>query len=107
MDLPLQHPPGHPICPGSLPIQSKDKAPKQAARGPPHPGTLIPCLDLSKFKPQYTEQDEEQAHEWGFTNTDPNSMWKINTQGLILLPEAPVYPIPNTYMKRPITEGML
>ena len=27
----------------------------------------------------------------GFTDIDPNSIWKINTQGMVLLPKALVY----------------
>ena len=73
--------------------QTADKAARQAVRRLPHLRLLIPYSDLSKFKPQYIEQDEEWAYEWGFTNTDPNSMWKVNTHGVILLPEGLVYPI--------------
>ena len=50
-------------------------------------------MDLSKLKPHYTEWHEEWAHEWEFTSTDPNSMWKVNAHGMILLPETLVYPI--------------
>ena len=73
--------------------QTADEEARQAAGGPPHLRILIPCLDLSKFKPHYTERDEEQAHEWGFSNTDPNSIWKFNIHGKILLSKALVYPI--------------
>ena len=72
--------------------QTADKAGRQAAGGLPHLGVLIPCLDLSKFKPHYIERDEE-CDWWGFTDIDPNSIWKINTHGMILLHEALVYPI--------------
>ena len=80
--------------------QTADKAARQAVRRLPHLRLLIPYSDLSKFKPQYIEQDEEWAYGWGFTNTDPNSIWKIDTHGTILLSETLVYPIPssNTYM---------
>ena len=66
--------------------QTADKAARQAVRRLPHLRLLIPYSDLSKFKPQYIEQDEEWAYGWGFTNTDPNSIWKIDTHGMILLP---------------------
>ena len=78
-----------------------DKAARQAAREPPHLGALVRCLDLSEFKPHYTEQNEEWAHEWGFTNTGPNTMQKSDARGMILLPEALVYPSSNTYRKGP------
>ena len=54
--------------------QAANSAARQAARGLPWLGVLIPSLDLSKFKLHYMEQDKEQAHEGGFTNTDLNSM---------------------------------
>ena len=73
--------------------QTADKAGSQAARELPRLGVLILCLDLSKFRPLYTKGDEEWDCEWGFTNIYPNSIWKINTQGTILLPEVQVYPI--------------
>lgn len=56
-------------------------------------GALITHVNLSEFRPQYSEEKEEHAQEWGFTNTDPNLMWKINTHGLLLLSEALVCPI--------------
>lgn len=73
--------------------RAADKAAKQAAQNTSILGVLIPHVNLSEFKPQYSEKDEECAQEWGFTNTDPNSMWKINAHGMILLPEALVCPI--------------
>ena len=75
--------------------QTADKAARPAAKEPPCGRALTSCLDLSKFKPYYTERDEEWAWEWGFNNTDPNSMWKVNAHGMILLPETLVYPILN------------
>ena len=71
--------------------QTADKVARQAAGGLLHQGVLISCLDLLKFKPQYTEQDEEWAHEWGFSNTDPNSVWKFNTRGMLLFLHSLVY----------------
>ena len=47
--------------------QTADEAVRQTAGG-------LPCLDLSKFIPQYIEQNKEWDHEWGFTNTDPISV---------------------------------
>ena len=47
--------------------QMADKAARQAAREPPHLGALVPYLDLSEFKPHYTDQDEEWACEDSLT----------------------------------------
>ena len=66
--------------------QTAKKTARQATRGPPLLGALIPHLNLSEIKPHYTEQDEGQGCEWGFSNIDPNSIWKINPHGMILFP---------------------
>lgn len=65
------------------------------SQGAPTPrlGDPVPRLDLSEFKPHYTEWDEEWAQEWGFTNMDPSSVWRVSTCGMALLPVALVYPV--------------
>ena len=73
--------------------QTAKKAARTAARKLPLFGALIPHLDLSEFKPHYIEWDEAQAHERGCFNTDPNSIWEINSHGMILFPEDLVPPI--------------
>ena len=73
--------------------QTANKASRQAVQGPPLLGALIPHLDFSEFIPHYTEQDEEQAHKWGFSKTGSNSKWKSNTHSMILLLKALVYPL--------------
>ena len=91
----IMHCPGHQRD-GSQTSQGNqvaDRAARQAAKKQPCLAALVPHLDLSEFKPHYTEQDEERAREWGFTNIDPNSMWRVNAHGMILLPEALVYPV--------------
>ena len=45
-----------------------DQAAKQASRTKnpsPKPLTLIPSVDLSLFKPQYSAMDLDRADEWG------------------------------------------
>ena len=43
----------------------------------------------------------------GFSDTDPNSMWEMNTHGMILPLEALVYPILQHLCGGPMMEGML
>ena len=70
--------------------RTADKAPRQATWGLPILESLNLHLDLGEFKPHYRDRAEKWAHEWVFLNNGPNSIWKINTHGIILLPEAPV-----------------
>lgn len=91
----IMHCPGHQKTGSYVAVGNRmaDKAAKKAARGPKFWGALIPQLDLSQCEPSYTEEDLKRAQEWGFNNWDPSHKWKINLHGLILLPEALVWPL--------------
>lgn len=55
-------------------------------------GFLLPQVDLSEYQSAYSEKDLNQAKEWDFTSEHLTG-WKNNAQGIILVPEALLYPI--------------
>ena len=63
-----------------------DRAAKEAAKGmcvvP-----LVPALDLSQFDPEYSTADLKKPKGWGFDEEGPDSRWRKNKEGAILLPE--------------------
>ena len=60
------------------------------------PRGFHPLLGLVKIQTPSHRMSEEWTHLWEFTNTDANSIWKINIHGMILLPKALVYFHPQT-----------
>ena len=48
---------------------------------------LVPVLDLSQFDPEYSTADLEKGKGCGFEEESPDSIWKKNKKGIILLPE--------------------
>lgn len=71
--------------------QLPDQAMKSAARTMSFRAlrSLSPQIDLVKFQPSYTQKDLERAREWGFDSSSlEHPVWKCNSEGLTLVPEA-------------------
>ena len=63
-----------------------DRAAKEADKGT-FIMPLVPVLDLSQFDPEYSTADLKKAKGWGFDEEGPDSRWRKNKEGAILLPE--------------------
>ena len=68
-----------------------NRAAKKAAKGT-FIMPLVPVLDLSQFDLDYSTADLEKANGWGFDEEGPDSGWRRNKKGVILLPEHLVEP---------------
>lgn len=82
--------------------QLADQAAKRAARTETSTmmGPLLLQIDLSEYQPKYSEKDLERAKEWGY-DVELSAGWKGNPKGIILIPEALIYPILKHVRRRP------